>query len=93
MDHLKATRERLISASLTNTTKKTYAKAILRYQQFMSHYFLSNRLFPVRPDNLSLYISSLHNDHLALGTIQTHLSAINMIHKAMGGLIYSNNSG
>lgn len=85
MDVIKATRGRLISAALTNTTKRTYTKAILRYQQFMHSHFSNKRLFPVIPDTLSLYIASLHNDNLAVGSVQTHLSAINLIHKAMGG--------
>ena len=75
----------LIQQSLAPNTKKSYASSLLRYMDFIRCYFPTSKFFPVHLGQLQLFIAYLHTQKLTPNSVQSGLSAINYIHKIMGG--------
>ena len=85
MAALTVTARKLAQTALCGSTKKAYGKALQNYNNFVNSYYDHDSSFPVNFDHLQRYIAYLHHLGLAIGSVQSALSAINYIHKAMGG--------
>ena len=85
METLQSTTQQLLRSSLTQSSKKNYSRAVQRYCSFMSGYFPHLPPFPMANTSLMYYIASLHQSGLSSSSLNSNLSALNLIHKAMGG--------
>lgn len=91
MEDLKHASRRLIQVSLSRSTKQAYARSLTKYNAFTKQYFGTESSYPVDYQQLYQFIPFLQYDGLSAASIQTTLSAINFINKAMGGQdIFSN---
>ena len=85
MGTIKLAVKRLIQNSLSPSTKSSYRHAIGKYDQFVQHYHSQVATFPVNYTHLHQFIAFLHCSGTQASSVQSFLSAINFIHKAMGG--------
>ena len=72
-----------MSAALSEQSKQSYRRAWRHYTDFARDEELG-QIFPVTIDNLSLFVTHLHQAEYAPATIISYVSAISFIHKLLG---------
>ncbi len=73
--------QQLVSASLAQNTKKTYAADTQRYLQFCSKYGLCT--LPAHKHTVAFFAAALSR-HLSPGNVQVYLAAVGAIHRQLG---------
>lgn len=74
VSELVATANKLFTAGLASSTRRAYRSGTERYLSFCAS---ANRApFPASEEVLILFVSQLHRDKLAPGTIKTYIAAI-----------------
>ena len=74
----------LFAAGLAPSTRRAYRSGAVRYTRFCT---MANRPpFPVREETVMLFVSLLHKECLALGTVKSYLAAVRFeqISRGMG---------
>lgn len=70
---------------MTPSTKTSYSRIITRYINFVNSKLSQTSPFPAQSQVVQLYISQLFVSKLAHSSALTHLSALNLVNKAMQG--------
>lgn len=74
----------ILKGALTNSSTKSYTRAISFYRSLMLIYFPSNSFLPITLEHLVLFIAFCMHKQLAYSTVLTYISMLNYVQKLAG---------
>ena len=70
-----------MSSALAPSSKRTYARAISVYKDFVVNIYKSNQFFPTPIATILTFIAYLHNLKMSASSVTTYVTALSFVNK------------